>query len=178
MDEAKSCGDCTVCCTALAIDTPELRKVPGVACRHCTAQGCGIYETRFPICRSYFCGWFGLPELGDAWRPDRSGILIAPRRDGIPPGYALREGVEFLVLGGEAAIRRPAFVALLGKLLAGRTPCFIGVPGPAGHYPARVFLNDRLGQAAPGVLADAFAAILKAVKAHRFEPMPAAGVAR
>ncbi len=172
MNDPRSCGDCIGCCTALAIETPELRPAPGVACLHCTAQGCGIYETRFPICRSYFCGWFALPELDETWRPDRSGILISPRRDGIPPQYTLREGIDFLVLGGEAAVRRPAFVAALARFLAGRMPCFLSVPGPPGHYPARVFLNDRLERAAPAILGDAFAAILRAARGHRFEPMP------
>lgn len=175
MPATRSCGDCTVCCTALAIETPQLRKAPGVACRHCTAQGCGIYETRFPICRSYFCGWFGLAELDDDWRPDRSGILLSPCRDGIPPHYALREGIELLVLGGEAAVRRPAVAALVAKLLLSRTPAFLAVPGPAGHYPARVFLNDNLARAPQAALADAFAAILRAARGHRFAPMSPAG---
>lgn len=171
MDAPRSCGACTVCCTALAIETAELRKQPGVTCRHCTATGCGIYETRFPICRSYFCGWINLPELDESWRPDVSGILISPHREGIPPHYELREGIEFLVLGGEAAVRRPEFAALIAKLLRGRTPAFIAVPGPKGHYPARVFLNDALARMAPPALPNAFAAILGAAKGHRFEPM-------
>jgi hypothetical protein len=162
MSGEKSCGDCTVCCTALAIETPELRKQPGVACGHCTAQGCGIYETRFPICRTYFCGWFGLPELDESWRPDKSGILISPHDDGI----------EFLVLGGETAVRRPAFVSQLARMLAGQAPVFIAVPGPPGHYPARVQVNAPLSKVAPPALGDALAGLLKAAKGHRFEPTP------
>jgi hypothetical protein len=158
----KSCGDCTVCCTALAIETPELRKAPGIACAHCTPKGCGIYETRFAICRTYFCGWFGLTELDESWRPDNSGLLISPH-DG---------GIEFLVLGGEEAVRRPAFAALLGRMLAGGTPVFIAVPGSQGHYPARVRVNDRLSRVAEPALGDALAGLLKAAKGHRFEPMP------
>jgi hypothetical protein len=162
MSGEKSCGDCTVCCTALAIETPELRKQPGIACAHCTSKGCGIYETRFPICRTYFCGWFGLPELDESWRPDRSGILISPHDDGI----------EFLVLAGEAAVRRPAFTALLAKMLGNRTPVFIAVPGPEGHYPARVRINEPLSRTAPSSLGDALAGLLRAARGHRFEPMP------
>ncbi len=167
----RDCGACTVCCTALAIETPELRKAPGVTCAHATAKGCGIYQTRFPICRSYYCGWFGLPELDESWRPDRSGILISPRRDGIPQGHAAREAIEFLALGGEASIRRPAFLAFLTVLLASRTPAFLAVPGPRGHYPARVFLNDALAGVVPARLGDALAGALEAAKGHRFEPM-------
>ena len=162
MGREKSCGDCTVCCTALAIETPELRKPPGIACAHCTPKGCGIYETRFPICRTYFCGWFGLAELDESWRPDNSGLLISPYDNGI----------EFLVLGGEGAVRRPAFTGLLARMLAGGTPVFIAVPGPKGHYPARVQINGPLARTAAAGLGDALAGLLKTAKGHRFEPMP------
>ncbi len=172
MTEPRQCGACTVCCTALAIETVPFRKASGIACRHCTAQGCGIYETRYPICRTYFCGWFGLPELDDSWRPDLSGIVISPQNAGIPAQYEVREGIEFLVLGGEAAIRRPVFAAFVAALLRSRTPVFLAVPGPAGHYPARVFLNDALARTPQAALADAFAGILNAAKGHRFAPMP------
>ncbi|MEI9992704.1 MAG: hypothetical protein WDM86_22055 [Rhizomicrobium sp.] len=165
MAAQRSCGECTVCCTALAIETAALRKAPGVACVHCTASGCGIYLTRYPICRSYFCGWFGLPELGEDWRPDRSGILISPHDAG------QSEGIEFLVLGGEPAIRRPAFLTVLTAVLRGGTPVFLAVPGPAGHYPARLRLNDALSRIAPERHGDALAGALKAAKGHRFEPM-------
>ena len=166
MADPRSCGECTVCCTALAIETAELRKAPGVACVHCTATGCGVYQTRYPICRTYFCGWFGLPDLDDDWRPDRSGILISPYT------AAEREGIEFLVLGGEPAIRRPAFLAVLGALLRDGTPVFLAVPGPKGHYPARVQLNDTLSRTDPARHGDALASALRAAKGHRFEPMP------
>ncbi|MEJ1970376.1 MAG: hypothetical protein WDN03_17375 [Rhizomicrobium sp.] len=162
MTAPKSCGDCTLCCTALAIETRALRKQPGVACAYLAAKGCGIYETRFAICRTYFCGWFGLDELDEDWRPDRSGVLISPQGDGI----------EFLVLGGEAAIRWPAFTALLAKLLASGTPVFVAVPGPVGRYPARVSLNEKLHGAPPAALGGALASLLRAAKGHRFEPMP------
>ena len=168
---ARACGACTVCCTALAIETPELRKQPGIACKHLTESGCGIYAARYPVCRSYFCGWFGLPELDNSWRPDVSGILIAPRTDGIPPQYELREGIEFLILGGEDAARRPAFLTFLAQLLRSGTPAFLAVPGPKGHYPARVFLNDALAAVPPARLGDALASALKAGRGHRFAPM-------
>ncbi len=164
MAEPRSCGECTVCCTALAIETAELRKAPGVACLHCTPTGCGVYQTRFAICRSYFCGWFGLPELGEDWRPDRSGILISPRDED--------EGIEFLVLGGEAAVHRPAFLDVLTTLLRARTPVYLAVPGPKGHYPARVLLNDALARTDPARYADALASALRSATGHRFEPMP------
>jgi hypothetical protein len=170
----RSCGACTVCCTALAIETPELRKQPGVTCSHCAAQGCAIYETRFPICRSYFCGWFGLPELDDSWRPDRSGILISRRDDGIPPGYPAGEGIEFLLLAGEEALAHPPFIPFLRALLTSRTPAFLALPGPAGHYPARIFLNDALANATgdPVTIAFILTRMIRSAAGHRFAPAP------
>ena len=32
--------------------------------------------TRPKICREFLCGWLLFPELGDDWRPDRSGVII------------------------------------------------------------------------------------------------------
>src|ERR1700727_3622496 len=59
------CGDCTVCCTAMAIDKPEIQKEAGVTCRYCRG-GCTIYETRPPLCHDYYCGWRQLPILDES----------------------------------------------------------------------------------------------------------------
>jgi hypothetical protein len=51
---------------------------PGKPCEHCTAKGCGIYETRPENpCRSFECGWLqdGSP-LPEHLRPDRSGVIV------------------------------------------------------------------------------------------------------
>jgi hypothetical protein len=172
MNATRSCGECTACCVHLAIDTPELRKPPGLACINCTGTGCAIYEARPPVCRAHFCGWFVLGELDDAWRPDRSGVLISPCAIGIPAHYQLREGIEFLVFGGEDAVRRPAFAAFLARLVRSGVPSFIAVPGPTGYFPARTFLNDNLARIPPSAYAEAFVSLLKAAEGHRFEPMP------
>src|SRR5438128_1437727 len=104
------CGGCTVCCTALPI-VEDFTKPAGVTCQHCTSTGCGIYETRYPICRTFLCGWLLLPGLDESWRPDRSGILIrAIEPDALPEEFrAAGSGLHFTVLGGEASIRRPGF---------------------------------------------------------------------
>lgn len=145
--KGRDCGECTVCCTALPIETPELRKVPGITCKHCISAGCAIYETRFPICRTYYCGWRNLPELDDAWRPDKSGVLVSPQNENIPEKFVLREGIEFLVLDGERAIRRQGFAEAVAAFVAGGVPTFLAFPGPPGHYPARVLVNDILAAA-------------------------------
>ena len=51
--DRRQCGPCTVCCTELKIFAPELKKEARVPCPHLGAKGCGIYDTRPQICRSY-----------------------------------------------------------------------------------------------------------------------------
>ncbi len=107
----RDCGGCTVCCTELKVDTPEFRKKPQVPCQHLSAKGCGIYETRFPICRTFLCGWRLFDDLNDGWRPDRSGVVIVRLSpDNVPEGYrAPGYGMQLDIVGGEAAITRPGF---------------------------------------------------------------------
>ena len=170
----RSCGGCTVCCHVLPIDTPELRKAPGVACTHCGPVGCTIYETRFPICRTYYCGWHDLPALGPDWRPDRSGVLISPRNGDAPPGYP-EDGIEFLVLGGEKAVRRKGFAATIAEFVARGIPIYLAVPGPPKHFSAHVFLNAMLEDTAVrrdhAAVTATLIRVLKAATNHKFESM-------
>jgi hypothetical protein len=76
IDPGKDCGACVVCCKAMAIDTPELRKPAGVLCRYNTGSGCGIYDDRPPVCRQWHCGWIRSASLSADLRPDKSDLLI------------------------------------------------------------------------------------------------------
>jgi hypothetical protein len=61
----------------LNINTPELKKPAGVWCEHCSpGKGCAIYETRFPICRTYKCGWL-LGFVPEHWFPAKSKIVVS-----------------------------------------------------------------------------------------------------
>ena len=96
----RACGPCSCCCTIFAI--PALSKPPGVKCTHLTDKGCGIYETRPPECRTYYCLWAdekaeGL-DIPDWARPDRSGIVLnCAGHDLNAPGAAIN---VFWVEGG------------------------------------------------------------------------------
>lgn len=69
----RKCGECTACCTTLAIE--ELRKPVNVACPHVCATGCQIYPERPQTCQDFLCTWrMGLGD--DSMRPDRSGFLL------------------------------------------------------------------------------------------------------
>ena len=50
----------------------------GQPCRHCTQQGCAIYENRpEEPCVRFKCGWLqGEGVFPDELRPDRSGVIV------------------------------------------------------------------------------------------------------
>ncbi len=76
----RSCGACTLCCTAMAV--PELGKPNGVECEHLTPTGCGIYEERPESCRRFVCSW--LDGVGDtSVRPDRVGAVMTVEDGGL-----------------------------------------------------------------------------------------------
>lgn len=70
----RSCGGCTACCTAVAVE--ELSKPPGVACEHIDrAVGCSVYDRRPKGCREWSCLWLQ-GAFEDAARPDRLGVVV------------------------------------------------------------------------------------------------------
>lgn len=72
--EGRSCGECTACCTAVAVE--ELKKPIWVTCQHVAPSGCSIYAERPESCRAFEClwrsGWFGI----DRHRPDKFGVIM------------------------------------------------------------------------------------------------------
>lgn len=73
----RTCGECTICCTVLRIEEPELKKKADVPCPNLSAGGgCAIYNVRPGVCRTWYCGWRIMPFLDDSMRPDRAKVLI------------------------------------------------------------------------------------------------------
>jgi len=142
----RECGSCSVCCKVLPIDTDELQKQAGVACTHCIAAGgCGIYTTRPRVCRGYYCGWMTMPDLGDDWRPDKSGVFINAPGSDIPPHFENRNGIE-LMIGSARVLDQQPFVDLVCILVERQVPVFLAIPGPAGHFPVNILMNDDLAE--------------------------------
>jgi hypothetical protein len=165
----RACGTCTVCCYALPIDNEELQKLPGEVCANCNGRGCVIYETRPRTCREFYCGWWVLPQLGDDWRPDRSGVLITPHNEDIPERFVLRQGIEFMILAGEDAVRRPGFAQTVLSFVKREIATFLAIPGPAGYLATRVLVNDALkANAASNDMQGALATLLRILDASRF----------
>ena len=126
----RSCGECTVCCTAMAIDKPEIQKEAGVTCRHCQG-GCTIQDHWPPLCRDYFCGWRRLKIMDDSWRPDRSGVLA----DVTQEGGAIRLELV-LVANPLKTVRQPWFADFVAHCVRGGVSLSLGIPGPRGRQGA------------------------------------------
>ncbi len=75
IENAKSCGPCTMCCKVLAVN--ELAKPMGVRCAHLAgAGGCSIYPDRPHACRTFECVWLMDPEMPHRFRPDQTKVVL------------------------------------------------------------------------------------------------------
>jgi hypothetical protein len=71
----RSCGTCTLCCKVYEV--PVLNKPIGKWCPHCSpGKGCAIHETRPDHCRAFHCLWMTEHWLGDAWKPEKSKMVL------------------------------------------------------------------------------------------------------
>jgi hypothetical protein len=169
----RACGDCTVCCVAPSIDKPEIQKLSGAACRHCTGGGCGIYETRPPVCRSYFCAWRTVDIFGDEWRPDRSGVLAYVETEGISDSFDLSTGIGLMLVDHPSKIvRQKWFQDFVVTGVMSSVPLFLSLPGPRGYQAATVSLNteEMLAAIARGGVKDALEGVLKILRGWDFQP--------
>ena len=128
------CGDCFACCQALPIIQPEPNKNAGVLCPHLNGgrHGCTIYETRPTVCRGFLCGWRLVPELGDGWRPDRSGILpVLVEKADVPENHrAAGDGFNFIVIGGDTSVSRSAFADYVRTLVSRGVAVYLSAETP------------------------------------------------
>ncbi len=128
----KSCGACTMCCSALEI--VELKKPAGRMCGDCRAGRCAIYPDRPQICRDFECEWLTSRNLAPPFRPDRVGAILMEDPDSdeywavCPPAKPM-------------AWRHPRlFAHLLAVAKSGRT-----VVAKAGLQSWRVFASGDWG---------------------------------
>jgi hypothetical protein len=169
----RDCGDCTVCCTWPTINKPEIQKSSGATCKHCTAGGCGVYETRYPVCRSYYCAWRTVDIFGDDWRPDRSGVMAYVETEGISDDFDLDTGIGLMLVGHAAKIvRQKWFQDFVVTGVMNSVPLFLSLPGPRGHQAATVSLNTEqmLDAIKRGTVKDALESVLKILRGWDFRP--------
>jgi hypothetical protein len=169
----RDCGDCTVCCTWPTINKPEIQKVSGATCKHCTGGGCAIYETRFPVCRGYFCAWRTVDIFGEDWRPDKSGVLPYVETEGIAEDFDLSTGIGLMLVGHAARIvRQRWFQDFIITGVMNNVPLFLSLPGPRGHQAATVSLNtgEMVEAIRRGTVKEALESALKILRGWDYTP--------
>ena len=169
----RTCGDCTICCTWPTINKPEIQKRSGVTCKHCTATGCGIYESRYPICRDYYCAWRAMDIFGEDWRPDRCGVLPYVETEGIGAGFDYSAGVGLMLLDNPLkTVRQRWFQDFVATGVLNSIPLFLSLPGPPGFQAATGSLNteEMVEAIRRGAVKDALESVLKQLRAWEFEP--------
>lgn len=103
----RQCGECAVCCEHLNIDWPELKKPPGVLCPHHTGTSCGLHPHWPGGCEQWNCAWRRFDRFPEAWRPDRSGLLVWMVRTPKPRNILDRVHVMIRALHSPDAFRHP-----------------------------------------------------------------------
>ena len=169
----RGCGDCTVCCEWPTINKPEIQKVSGSKCKHCAATGCAIYETRYPVCRSYYCAWRTVDIFDDSWRPDKSGVLPYVETEGISEDFELSTGIGLMLVGNpNRIVRQKWFQDFVVTGVMSSVPLFLSLPGPRGHQEATASLNteEMLEAIQRGAVKDALEKVLKLLRGWDFQP--------
>lgn len=155
------CGPCNVCCTALTIDDPALRKLQGHRCPNSLPDnGCGIYEHRPDVCRAFHCGWRLLKWVRESLRPDVSQVLVRLHYE-VSRQRGTRElGVVFTLLT-DAALRADGLAESVAAAVQAGVPVYLHVPGPPGHMASQARINEVLE---PVVLARDKAGVLRVLR--------------
>ncbi|HWE45421.1 MAG TPA: hypothetical protein VG407_05280 [Caulobacteraceae bacterium] len=170
----RKCGQCTVCCRIPPIVSDAFVKPANSVCEHCVeGSGCAIYAERPKVCAEWYCGWRMFEDLDDAWRPDRSGVLIVEETDDIPWRFRNRIGVKFIIDGPDACVLNKKFILFLAGLISRDVACFLSVAGPPGHGFAKMFVNERLERAAltgdGHAMVEVLTDVLKTLRGGTFE---------
>ncbi len=165
----RACGACTACCTVMTIDEPELQKLPGHTCTHCTVgQGCAIHATRPEICRVWFCGWRQLDWVAETLRPDLSGVIIYLTEQDIPEECGAEIGLVFSIMTDDG-LAAPGLPEALATAIHGGIPSFVNAHGRPGHAGVRLLVNDLLKEAiAAGSKADLLRDLNQVYRGLRF----------
>ncbi len=137
--EGRECGECTACCVVLLIDDENFKKPADQVCTNLIDKGgCKIYDKRPSVCQDWHCAWRFMAQLGDEWRPDRSGVMLRSDENGIifqPIGEPKK------VLTTERAIE------LIGGGVAQGVPMSMSIPTKKGFRSYGIPLNEHLEEA-------------------------------
>jgi Fe-S-cluster containining protein len=144
------CGPCNVCCVVPTIDEPALQKLPGYRCENARRDGgCTIYLARPNTCRAFFCGWRRLKWIGEALRPDLSGVFVRLAKEATLIAGVEQDAVSFTLLDA-ASLEATGLAEAVAAAIHNRIGTYLIVPGPPGHGSSRVRINEALADAVAG----------------------------
>lgn len=130
----RECGDCTLCCTLLAVQ--DIDKPAQTRCEHECEAGCAIYESRPWSCKRFDCLWLK-GELPIWARPDKTGVVFDEAKPRITG-----KRMPLLLIEREPGLHKVAKLApLINALGEGRSVYVVGVdnvptPITLGHPPS------------------------------------------
>ena len=160
----RECGGCNVCCVALTIDDPALRKAQGYRCKNAMADNlCAIYHDRPQTCRAFECGWRVLKWVRDTLRPDRSGVLVRLHNEISAEDGSMRTGIIVSLLKRQA-VHAEGLAETVAAAINADLPVYLHVPGPPGPTSGVAKLNEALEHA---VLTRDKAAVLDVLRQGR-----------
>jgi len=140
----RECGDCNVCCVALTIDDPELRKPQGYRCRNTLPdKRCAIYERRPRTCSDFNCGWRQLKWVRPTLRPDTSGVLVRMQYEVSRDRGSAELGIIVTLLTN-ASLKAEGLAETIAAAVAAGVPVHLHVPGPPGYTAGHVRINEAL----------------------------------
>ena len=146
--QGRECGECTVCCKTLSINTPELKKTPNRPCSNLRPEGgCSLYPQWPSICQKWYCAWRNMVDLDDSWRPDLIGILTEFARENFPAPFTQRVGYRFTVLDRVKLAKNRKFAKFVMEQIRNGTPCLLSFGLDEDTEPAAAFLNIALERA-------------------------------
>ncbi len=142
----RSCGSCNVCCVALTIDDPALRKAQGFRCRNAQADnGCAIYANRPETCRTFYCGWRLLRWLPDALRPDQTKVLVQLLEEPDAAG-TMGYSLVFTMLT-RAGLAADGLAESVAAAIRAEIPTYLTIPGPPGFTSSQGKINEVFEEA-------------------------------
>ena len=121
---ARACGDCVACCQVLNIDEPDMVKPADQLCMHCTGVGCGVYDSRPQVCRSWDCVWRRIDSMPLQTRPDHLGVLWTIDRQAEPQTPFDRLYFVARAVSAPEALHKSATLDVAAMLAHGPLPIF------------------------------------------------------
>ena len=142
----RTCGSCNVCCIALTIDDPALRKPQGYRCHNAQPDnGCGIYANRPHTCRAFYCGWRLLRWVRDTLRPDQTDVLVQLIQE--TDGHAVLDFSVAFTLLTVAGLEADGLAESIAASVAANIRTYLVIPGPPGYTSSQAQVNEMLGDA-------------------------------